>query len=125
MLPGSGPQTPPMGTSPATGPTPNRGYEAAAVQRLGIVVKQLTDLLPLVGGTSELGQEIMKTIQKLAKHVQPGAVSPAGEKNQLQQALMQNEKNRSMMQQMGGGKPGMPPGAPPGPPPPPAMPQAA
>ena len=92
-----------MGVSPATGPTPNKGFEVAGVQKLGSAVKQLTDLLPMVGATSEMGQAIMKAIQSLSKFVPPGAVTPAAEANNIQSMGMKNAQNMQMLQQM---KPG-------------------
>jgi len=111
-----------MGVSSATGPTPNKGYEAAVVQRLGNVVNQLTEMIPMVGATSELGQALMKGIQIFAKHVPPGASNPSAERNNLQRMMMQNSQNMQMGQQM---RPQAPPqgGQPPGGPP--MMPRAA
>lgn len=109
-----------MGVSSVTGPTPNKGYEAQVIQRLGSMVNQLTEMLPLVGATSEMGTMIMDTIKKFAKHVPPGASTPASERNNIQQMGMKNAQNMQMMQQM---QPGAPPqGAQPGGPP---MPRAA
>jgi hypothetical protein len=107
-----------MGVSPATGPTPNKGFEAAGMQKLGTVINQLTDLLPMVGATSELGQAVMKALQSFSKHLPPGSVSPAGQQNNMQQMMLQQQKNASMLQQMK-------PGAQQGGQAPPPMPQAA
>ena len=108
--PGGQAQQAPFGTSPVTGPTPNAGFEAAGVQRLGIVIKMMTDILPLVGATSELGQALMKNISALAKFVPPGAVTPAAEKQNIEQMAFRNAQNTQMMQQMkpqqAGGMPG-------------------
>ena len=54
--PGGQPQPPqpPFGATPATGATPNKGYEAAGLQKLGVVVKQLEGLLPEVGAVSSM-----------------------------------------------------------------------
>ena len=113
---GDSPQQAPMGVSSVTGPTPNKGYEAQVIQRLGSMVNQLTEMLPLVGATSEMGTMIMDTIKKFAKHVPPGASSPASERNNIQQMGMKNAQNMQMMQQMrpgaspqGGQQPGGPP----------------
>lgn len=84
------------------------------MQKLGLVVKQLTELLPLVGVNTEPGKDILKAIQSLAKHVPPGAVTPAGEKQQLENMALRNAQNNQQMQmlrqqQAGGGQPpGMP-----------------
>ncbi len=88
----------PFGSSPATGPTPNRGYEAAAAQKLGLVLKQLGELIPLAGATSEMGMAIMDMIKKGSKYVPQGSVTPAAEKNQIDNMAMQNTKNNAQMQ---------------------------
>ena len=98
--PGAQPQQPPFGVSPATGPTPNKGYEAAAVQKLGMLLKGAETILPLVGSGSEMGKDVLKVITILSKHVQPGAVSPASEKNQIEQMAMRQQQNAAQMAQM-------------------------
>lgn len=122
------PKEAPFGASPATGPTPNQGYEAQALQQLGVVVKQMEKMVPLVGANSELGMEILKILPKLAKFSPPGAVTPAGERNALEAAMLQNQRQGPMLQQLRqamaagqgaapGGAPGggMPPGGAPQP----------
>src|ERR1022692_4305727 len=64
----------PFGSSPATGPTPNRGYEAPQAQKLGVVLKQLGEMIPLAGATSEMGMAIMDMIKKGSKF----GFAPAG-----------------------------------------------
>lgn len=78
------------------------------MQRVGVLVKQMTDILPMVGATSELGQAIMKSITALAKHVPPGSNSNAAEKNSIEKMAIQNQQNGAMQQQMKqpGGAPG-------------------
>jgi hypothetical protein len=88
----------PFGSSPATGPTPNRGYEAAAAQKLGIVLKQLGELIPMAGATSEMGMAIMDMIKKGSKFVPQGSVTPAAEKNQIDNMAMKNTQNNQQMQ---------------------------
>ena len=92
------PQAPPMGTSPATGPSPNKGYEAAALQRLGLVVKQLSELVPLAGATTDIGKDILKALTTLTKHVPSGSVTPAAEKNNIERMSMQNTQSNQQMQ---------------------------
>lgn len=105
-------QQPPFGASSATGPTPNKGFEAATAQRLGLVIKQLTDLLSMAGAQSEIGKEILKMINIGAKIVPPGSVSPAAEKNNIERMSMQNTQNNQQMQalkaQQAGGQGGAP-----------------
>lgn len=104
-----------MGASPATGPTPNRGFEAAGLQRLGVVIKQLEQLIPMLGSGSDPGKDVLKALNMLAKHVPSGSVTPAAERNTLQNSMMQNARNNQAMAQMkqrqaqGGGA--APPGA--------------
>ena len=83
------------------------------MQRVGVIVKQMTEILPLVGATSELGQALMKAMTSLAKHVPPGSTDNVAERNAIQKMAIQNQQNGQMMQQM------RQPAAPP-----PSMPQA-
>ena len=121
---GAPPPTPgkePFGNSSASQATPNAGYEAAALQRVGVLVKQVQDLMNMVGATSEIGQGLLKALNIFVKMVPAGSVSPASEKNMLEQAQMRNTQNRAMQQQLkqsamkppGGGAPGGAPAAPP------------
>jgi hypothetical protein len=124
---GTGTAQPPMGVSQVTGPTPNRGYEAAGLQRLGMVVKTLTEALPLLGAGSDAGQAVLKALSSLSKFVPSGAVTPAAERNNLESMMMRNQQQNQQLQaarQGGGGGAGAMPGmggggAPPG------MPRAA
>ena len=105
-----------MGVSPVSGPTPNKGYEAAGLQQLGMVVKQLERLIPMLGASSEPGAAALKALNALAKFVPAGSVSPAAEKNSHEQAMMkatqQNQQMQALKQQGAGGAPGgQPPAA--------------
>lgn len=95
-----------MGVSPATGPTPNKGYEAAGLQQLGSVLKQLEKLVPLLGATSEPGAAVLKALSSLGKFVPAGSVSPASDSANMQQAQMratqQNQQMQALKQQGGG-----------------------
>lgn len=114
------PQQPPFGASSATGPTPNKGYEAAVLQRLGPILKMLMELQQMAGA-SDVGKDVNKAIGMLLKHVPDGSVSPAAEKSTLDRMQMQNTQQNAQMQalrqrmmQGGGGgaqgAPQMPPG---------------
>ena len=94
------PQQAPFGVSSITGPTPNRGYEAAAQQRVGALVNQMMDIVKLTGVSSELGQALLKAVTGLSKHVPPGTVSNAQERNALEKAQLQNRENGAMQQQL-------------------------
>ena len=89
-----------MGSTPATGPTPNKGFEAAGLQRLGLVVKQLEQLVPMFGSGSEPGKAVLEALNKLAKHVPSGAATPGAERTNIDRMAMQNAQNNSAMQQM-------------------------
>lgn len=108
-----------MGVSSATQPTPNKGYEAAAQQRMGLLLKMATEILPLAGATSESGKVLLDIIGKLSKVVQPGSNTQASERNAIDKMAMQNAQQSQMMKQMQpgmaqGGQGGPPGGAPPG-----------
>lgn len=91
------PKEPPFGQSSATQPTPNRGNEAGALQKLAMAVKLLGDAFSQAGATSELGQGIMKHLSGLAKLVPPGTSTPASENNTLQNVALKNaQQNRAM-----------------------------
>lgn len=96
----------------------------AGMQRLGVALRIISEALPMVGASSEMGKSALDAIKALSKHIKPGTVSPAGEQNQLQKAQLQAAQNAGMLQrlkamQMAGGpggapKPGMmPPQQPP------------
>lgn len=109
---------PPFGSTPAVTPGQNQGLEMAAVQQIGVINRQLTEILAKVGTSSELGMTVLDVLKKLSKHVQPGSVTPQGEANQLQKAQLQNAQNSQVLQMMrqktnqppGGGEGGAQPG---------------
>ena len=98
--PTAAPQQPqaPFGASPATGPTPNKGFEAAAAQRLGLVIKQLEELISMSGATSEVGQAALKMLNIGVKLVPAGSVTPAAQKNQIESMAMKNAQQNQQMQ---------------------------
>ena len=113
---GDQPQQAPMGVSSATGPTPNKGYEAAVIQRLGSIVPALYEMLPMAGASSDIGKAISKALESLSKFVPPGASNAASQQNDLKRQLMQNQQNAQMQQQARPqmpGQGGMQPGGPP------------
>lgn len=92
--------------------------EMAGLQKLGLVVRGLEQILPLVGSNSPVGQDVLSTIKSLSKHIPPGSVTPAAERNQLEEMARKNAQGGQQMQQMkqmmaggGGGAPGAPPAA--------------
>jgi hypothetical protein len=83
-----------------TGPTQNKGYEAAGLQRLAFVVAQLGEIVPLVGAASEIGGDIVDAIRKLAKHVPSGSVSETGKQNAMQELMVKQAQTGPQIQQM-------------------------
>jgi len=98
-VPGQQPQQPqaPFGQTSAVSPTPNRGHEAAGLQALGLVVQKLTEVIPLVGAGSDVGQAVLDALKKLSKFVPSGSVTPASQKNQLEQMAMRQGQNNQQM----------------------------
>ena len=84
---------PPVGSSPATGPVPNKGQEAAGLAKLGLVLKMLESMVPQLGAATEAGKDVLKALTSLSKHVPPGAVSPGVEQTALQK-LMANQRQQ-------------------------------
>jgi lysophospholipase L1-like esterase len=91
-------QKPPFGQAAAAQPTPNRGYEAAGLQRLGLVVQQLQELLPQLGSGSDAGQAVLKALTGLSKFVPPGSVTPAAQKQQLERMAQAQQQGNQQMQ---------------------------
>lgn len=75
----------------------------------------------LVGATSETGQGLLKALNILVKMVPAGTVTPAAEKNMLEQAQMRNTQNMATAQQLKQQRMTPPGGQAPGGAPPPAM----
>ena len=86
------PGQPPVGSSPATGPVPNKGLEAAALAKLGQVVRILESLVPQLGAGTEAGKDVLKALTSLSKHVPPGAVSPGIEQTALKKMMMEQQQ---------------------------------
>lgn len=72
----------------------------AGIQGLGLVVRGLEKLIPLFGASTPEGQDVVKALTMLARHVPPGAVTPAAERNSLQQMALQNQQRAAMMQKL-------------------------
>lgn len=106
---------PPIGSSPATQPVANRGMQAAAIAKLSVVVKQLEMILPALGAGTEAGQAVLKSLNSLAKLIQPGSISPGVEQSAMQDLLLKARQNAPQIAAMRGAQP---PGAAGGAPPP-------
>jgi hypothetical protein len=101
--PGGQPAQPPFGQTPATGSTPNKGYEAAGLQELGVIVKQMEKILPQLGASSDPGKAVLDCLNKLVKFVPAGSVTPAAQKNSIeaqQRAMAQNNQQAQAVQAM-------------------------
>lgn len=98
--PAGGAKQAPFGNSGATQPTPNAGFEAAALQKVGVVIKQIQDIMQIVGAGSEPGKDLLKALNILVKLAPAGNVSNASERNMLEGALMRNTQNGAMQQQL-------------------------
>src|SRR3981189_1687893 len=95
--PGGQPQHPPFGSTPATASTPNKGYEAAGMQELGVIVKQMEKILSQLGATSEAGQAVLKALNALVKFVPQGSVTPAVQKNSIESQQRNMAQNNQQM----------------------------
>lgn len=91
-------QKPPFGQAAAAQPTPNRGYEAAGLQRLGLVIQQAGEIAPMLGVGSEAYNVLQDFIKKASKLVPPGSVTPAAQ-NQMIQRLHQNQQQGNQQMQ--------------------------
>lgn len=94
------PKSPPFGSSGATQPVPNAGFEAAALQRVGVIIKQIQDVMQIVGAGSEPGKDLLKALNILVKLAPAGNVSNASERNMLEQSLMRNTQNGQQQQML-------------------------
>lgn len=92
------------------------------MQKLGLIGKQLTEVLTLVGYSSDIGKEVLQMITKLSK-LAPSDPNAAAERRNIEQMAMKNTQQNQQMQQLkqqqagGGGQPGAggaPPPAQPG-----------
>jgi hypothetical protein len=118
MMPGAAPQgSPQLGSSPATGPTPNVGDHVRGNALIGAALNAMAMAVPLVGAQSEIGQELLSAMQRIGKKMPPGATSPGGEGNALDALRARQQQTGPMMAalqqraaaQTAGQMPGRPP----------------
>ena len=91
-----------MGNAAASQPTPNRGFEAAGLQRLGLLLQQAGEIAPMLGVGSEAYNMLQDFIKKTSKLVPPGSVTPAAQKQmieRMQQGQTQNNQQMQALQQ--------------------------
>ena len=115
---------PPIGSSPATGATPNAGNAIKGHQVIGAALKMLAMGVALVGAGSPLGQKSLKAMQDIGKDLPPGSATESGEKSAVNDLQMQQQKMGPAMAMMRQGA-AAPPGAAPGGAPPPSPPPMA
>lgn len=86
------PQSAATGVSPATTPSPNRGLEAAALAKLAVYVQGMQVLLAVMPAGSDIARDVREAINKIAKHVPPGAISQGIQMTEAQKNLMQQRQ---------------------------------
>ena len=82
------------------------------MQGLGLALKILESLVPRLGSASPAGKDVLKCITTLGKHVEPGMVSQAGNKNELQNQMQKMQQMRQQMARPQGAAPPQPGAAP-------------
>lgn len=70
------------------------------MQRVGVVIKQVQDIMQLVGAGSEMGKKLLKALNTLVDLAPAGNVSNASERNMLEQSLMRNTQNGQQQQML-------------------------
>ena len=110
------PGQPPIGSSPATGPTQNNGFVAKGIQAAGAILNGMAMVIPLVGAHTPLGQAFAKAMVDIGKHIPPGASSPQGENDFLKQMALRQQQMGPQRAALGAqGAPGGAPGGAPSP----------
>jgi hypothetical protein len=92
------------------GPTPNRGLEAAALAKLAVHVQAIAMLSGVLQAGSDAARDIREALNKMSKHVPPGAVGQGEQMTEAQRNLMQQRQMGPQIAamragQMGGGAP--------------------
>jgi len=70
------------------------------LQRLGLIVKQLQEIFPQFSAGSDVGQAVLKAITSLSKFVPAGSVTPAGERQQIEQMMQKSAQGNQQMQML-------------------------
>lgn len=68
----------------------------------------MTELFSMLGPGSEVGKDVLKALNNLSKHVPPGSVTPAAEKNGIEQMALRNAQGTQQMAQLKQGAGGQP-----------------
>lgn len=85
------------GTGGASAPVPNRGLEAAALAKLAVYAQGMSTVLAVLPAGSDAARDIREALNKIAKHVPPGAVSQGVQMSEAQRNLMQQRQNAPQM----------------------------
>lgn len=104
------PQDPSQASGPggASMPTPNRGLEAAALAKLAVYVQGMQTILAVMPAGSDAARDIRDALNKVAKHVPPGAVSQGVQMSSAQRDLMQQKQMGPQIAAMRASQPAMP-----------------
>lgn len=123
MTPAGAPPSPQGGGAPspqqqqgsgiggATMPAPNRGLEAAALAKLAVYTQGMQTILAALPVSSDAAKDIRESLNKLMKHVPPGAVSQGVQMTEAQRNLMQQRQQAPQIAAMRAAQPQMPPAA--------------
>lgn len=76
------------GPTPATSPVPNQGNVAVADAALAVIAQRLQQLLVLLPVGSDVARDVREAVNKIAKHVPPGAVGQGQMKAEAQKNLL-------------------------------------
>lgn len=98
-------------------PTPDRGLEAAALAKLAVHVQAIALIGAVLPAGSEAARDIREALNKLAKHVPPGAISQGVQMSEAQRALVQQRQAGPQIAAARAAQPVAPPAGPPGGPP--------
>lgn len=72
----------------------------AGLKMVGMGLMALEQAVPMLGSSSEEGQAVLSTIQKIAKMVPPGTVTPADMMTVMQKLMAQQQQFGQQMSQM-------------------------
>lgn len=103
------PQGQASGVGGATMPTPNRGLEAAALAKLAVHVQAISMISGVLPAGSDAARDIREALNKMAKHVPPGAVSQGVQMSEAQRNMMQQRQMGPQIAAMRAAQPAMPP----------------
>lgn len=78
-------------------PVPNCGIEAAALAKLAVHVQALQTLLALLPAGGDISRDLREAINKVAKHVPPGAINQGVQMTEAQRSLMQTRQQGPQM----------------------------